>query len=68
MKAVAHCKACGAEIVWAKTTNGKAMPLDARPERRAVSSLDPDDFVVQIVLTWMPHWTTCPQADQFRKK
>ena len=26
-----HCRSCGAPIIWARTLNGKAMPLDAEP-------------------------------------
>jgi hypothetical protein len=26
-----HCRSCAAPIRWAKTLNGKAMPLDAEP-------------------------------------
>lgn len=27
----AHCRSCGAEIFWAVTESGKAMPIDAKP-------------------------------------
>jgi hypothetical protein len=27
------CEACGQEIVWAQTVNGKLMPVDAEPTR-----------------------------------
>ena len=31
------CRSCGAEIVWAKTSDtDKNIPLDAKPERRFV--------------------------------
>ena len=26
-----HCRSCGAEIFWAKTTQGKNMPIDSSP-------------------------------------
>jgi hypothetical protein len=26
-----HCRSCGAIIIWAKTKNGNAMPVDAIP-------------------------------------
>lgn len=25
------CRSCGAEIVWGRTNNGKAMPIDPEP-------------------------------------
>jgi hypothetical protein len=28
---MSHCRSCGAPIRWAKTLNGKAIPLDAQP-------------------------------------
>ena len=29
---MSKCKGCGADIVWIKTTAGKAMPCDAEPK------------------------------------
>ena len=28
---MATCKSCGAELLWAKTPNGRMMPLDVQP-------------------------------------
>lgn len=28
---MSRCKSCGAEIIWAATSQGKAMPVDAEP-------------------------------------
>lgn len=64
------CRACPAEIRWARTTNGKTIPLDAEPDPagnvRLVDdvahvigpdpTLDPDDDGVR----YMPHHATCP--------
>lgn len=65
-----RCKSCGAEIVWAQTPNGKHMPLDARPEKRAVltSSSSDGPTVAMIKDTYMPHWSTCPNADSHRRR
>lgn len=63
------CRACPAEIRWARTTNGKAIPLDATPHPdgnvRLVGevahvigpapTLDPDDDGTR----YMPHHATC---------
>lgn len=78
----ARCKGCGAAIVWAKTVNGKAIPLDAKPERRQVYVLDADNLIlagltdvddgvettVRSIPTYMPHHATCKNVDQFRKQ
>lgn len=58
------CKSCGAPIVWAKSETGKAMPLDAKPEKRIVL----DSLGVGRVLdAFTSHFVTCPNAAQHRK-
>lgn len=65
---MAQCKSCGAPIIWAETPNGKKMPLDAKPEKRAVLTVSASDkTVAQIQSTYMPHWSSCPNADAHRK-
>lgn len=69
------CRSCGQQIRWAKTHNGKPMPLDA------VS--DPDGKIIVIngvtvmadTVTVTPdtprytsHFATCPNAAEHRKK
>jgi hypothetical protein len=70
---VATCSSCGAEIIWAKTESGKAMPLDAAPS--ASGNLILTDGVVKHVgrgfvgcSKYTSHFATCAQADQHRKK
>lgn len=58
------CKTCGAAILWAKTPQGKAMPLDAKPEKRVV--LDRQTGLAHVLDTYMPHWATCPTSEQHR--
>jgi len=68
------CRACGAEIRWARTAaKGRPIPLDVEP--------NPDGNVIiedglAIVLgapslldgeRWMPHMVTCPQASSFKR-
>jgi hypothetical protein len=67
---VSRCRGCGAEILWTVTTTNKRMPLDAQPENRAtLVERDADGtMVVKIVPTYLPHWASCPQADDFRRK
>jgi hypothetical protein len=67
---MASCRGCGREIIWAVTTANKKMPLDTKPETRAVLVERDGDgtMVVKTVPTYMPHWATCPNADDFRRK
>ena len=65
------CKLCGAPIFFGTTAAGKAMPLDAKPEKRAIVSrvVSPEGEHLQASLfdTYLPHWASCPKADSFRK-
>lgn len=56
-----RCRRCGVAIDWVTTTNGKPMPLDPK---RVTVVLD-DGRVVQGRL---PHWGSCPYAEEFRKR
>lgn len=60
------CKACGAEIIWKKTTNGKNIPLDTEP--RKMATIMKDGETVWIGDAYTTHWETCPEADRFRTK
>jgi len=46
------CKACGASIERMSTPRGKKLPID-------LTTRGSD--------TAVPHWSTCPNADDFRK-
>ena len=68
------CRGCGAEIKWAKTVKGKAIPLalDPHPDGNVElvngiayvkgQSDNPAD------VRHMPHHATCPAANRFRKR
>jgi DNA polymerase III epsilon subunit-like protein len=58
------CKSCGAAILWAKTPAGKAMPLDAEPQKRIVLGRVTGE--AHVLDTYVPHWATCPSAAQHR--
>ena len=74
------CRSCGASIFWAKTEAGKSMPVDAHPHPEGrVVLFDRGGSVIAKVLgkeeqprpgenTRRPHWTTCPQAGNWRKR
>jgi len=74
------CKKCGEEIVWVKTLAGKNMPCD--PDEETFNLIEgrvvvtPEGHVLRgtkdthnvLVQGYIPHWSTCPFADDFRKK
>lgn len=77
------CKKCGAPIVWLTTPRGKKMPADAvlreykeNPEGKN-SVLNDLGEVIKCDLQFegtptglarIPHWATCPNADEFRRR
>ena len=79
-----YCRACGAEIIWIKTLNGKSMPCDATPIYYRLNSESKEKIVTSkgVVVSadrvsdpgvaygtgFVPHWSTCPDADKFRKR
>ncbi|MGO9056372.1 MAG: hypothetical protein ACLQU2_03180 [Candidatus Binataceae bacterium] len=63
----AKCRGCGADILWAKTLAGKAVPLDAKPEKRFVLTGMSEDGV-KLIDSYLSHFVTCPQAAAFRKE
>lgn len=67
----AHCKSCGAPILWRVTEGGKSIPLDVEPS-------DDGNLVLfgtgahPLPKLWTgdrykSHFATCPNADQHRK-
>ncbi len=64
---MARCKSCGAEIIWATTSNGKKVPLDVKAEKRYVL-YGRSGETAKLVNTYVTHFVTCPDAKVFRKK
>jgi len=69
------CKGCGKEILWMLNENGKREPFDAKVSRVLVYGLIVDsetqkaeEAPCQIDKGHLPHFVTCPKADQFRKR
>lgn len=71
-----RCKKCQAEILWATTANGKAVPIDAELVCGGNVALDVDDVgmlrarVVRPagdVEAYQSHFSICPAAEYFRK-
>ncbi len=54
------CKGCGKTIEWIRTPAGKQMPVD--PELVTVVLADG-----RIVRGRVPHWVTCPKAQDFKQ-
>ena len=81
---MARCIKCGKPIVWIRTTKGKSMPCDADPvayreERGGKEKIvTPNGEVISGTfdakpeemtgIGYIPHWSTCPQANSFRKR
>lgn len=68
---MANCRSCGAEIIWAKTLSGKAMPLDAEPVLGGRIRLE-DGIAYPHSSCREPHYNThfvtCKFAAQHRRK
>lgn len=69
---MSRCRGCEAPIRWAKTASGKAMPLDATPNRDGNVVIDDTlegpraRVVAPGAGQYMPHHATCPQVRRFR--
>lgn len=76
------CRSCQAEIRWATTRAGKAIPLDVPPTAEGNVVLEREGardvavtlggFELELARsegreTWMPHHATCPQAKDWRR-
>lgn len=73
------CRSCGAEVLWAKTQQGRAIPLDREPVASGnveftgvldtVRVLAPDgDAVLFGGPRYVSHFATCPQADHWKTR
>lgn len=76
---VTACRSCDAPVVWATTSNGKAMPVDAEPSEDGTVELAQDVHgrAVATVLTGpsllggplhTSHFARCPEADRWRQR
>lgn len=57
---ISHCRSCQAPIVWMTTRNGKNIPVDP-------DDVDPEDEVFD-VRKHTAHFSSCPNADQHRRR
>ncbi len=61
------CKSCGASILWVRTAKGKQMPLDTKPQK-LITLDDMPEATGYMTDCYTPHWATCPQAAQHRRR
>jgi hypothetical protein len=65
-------------MIWAKTVNGKNIPLDEMPDEKGTFTLDEehDPPIAEHISgrtlepgteRFTSHFSTCPEADRFRK-
>lgn len=74
------CKTCQSVIWWAVTVHGKAMPMDAgakvggewvicgKTDRGAPMIRRLEPLLDAGKERYRPHWATCPDADDHRKR
>jgi len=74
-----HCRSCGADVIWVVTTNGKRMPVDAKPSDIGNLTLHPvEDEGPPVAMYhttrlsgtsyYISHFATCPQSKRWKKK
>lgn len=68
-----QCRGCGADVRWFRTTSGKWMIVDAEPSATGNVVVN-DDGTVEVSrffgdgrTRYVPHWGTCPNANDFRR-
>jgi len=60
IKGIQHCRSCNAEILFVETAKGHMMPVNYKPEFENDKEYDKTKHI--------SHFSTCPEADKFRKK
>lgn len=58
-----HCRACGAPIEWYISPRNKKIPFDVVAVKGTDTFFSPVREFQRI-----PHWASCPNAADFRKK
>lgn len=74
---IIKCKSCGADIKFIKTFKGKWLPVNPTPLEMEIAMggkilvLDSGHILsdkYNKIKGYVAHWTTCPNAEEFRKK
>lgn len=65
---MAICEACGKEIYFLKTKNGKLMPVNAET-MTSVELRDAQENLTRLFVygRHISHFSDCPKAEKFRK-
>lgn len=59
------CKLCEEAIIFVKGPKGNTMVFNAKP--KTAWYIDEQKGEARSFKSYVPHWATCPNADQFRK-
>lgn len=64
------CRGCGKEMVWAKTADGRAIPIDLRPVIYRIIGPGPNYAAARVPTGEyaVSHFATCPKASEFSSR
>jgi hypothetical protein len=66
------CGSCGAEIFWARTVNGKSIPLEYATAATPKGNIYVEEDVARVVPSgtgaFISHFVTCPASRVYRSK
>lgn len=81
---MSRCKSCGAQIIWKRMQSGKSMPVDPElvtywakpgaagrvitPNGEVISCEFEGDPNSATGIGYVSHFSTCPNADQHRRR
>lgn len=75
---VTKCRSCHAPVIWAQTLRDKFLPVNPEPSDKGQVTLEEREGKPPLALYhgvkargityYVPHWATCPQSKQWRKK
>ena len=68
---MSRCQSCGAEIVWARTKIGRAMPVESKAGGNVLLESQRGELVATVVGLGegnaVSHFATCPDAKKWRR-
>lgn len=60
------CKLCGAPLILVRGPKGRTMVFDEKP--KTAWAIDENTSEARAFKSYVPHWATCPRADEVRRK
>lgn len=63
-----RCKTCNRKLVWARTAEGKLIPLDVVAPVYTLIEVNGRREAVRTTLHFVSHFATCPDADYHSRK